>query len=175
MTTTPVMTTDRLILRAPEGGDLDFWRPFILSDRARFVRSAEPSDELAFRSFAGIIGHWALRGYGTFAFALKDKPEETLGAVGPWNPEGWPEPELGWTIWSAAHEGKGYVREAVEAARAWAFGTLGWPTAVSYIDPRNTASVRLALRLGAAPDWDAATPRGDALVVFRHPQKGAFA
>ena len=94
--------------------------------------------------------------------------------AGPWEPKGWPEPEIGWTRWNGADEGKGFVREAAEVTRAWAYRELGWTTAVSYIDARNARSVRLAERLGATPDWDAATPRGEQCVVFRHPAPEAL-
>ncbi|MEM7546347.1 MAG: GNAT family N-acetyltransferase [Pseudomonadota bacterium] len=172
--TAPMLETARLVLRKPDERDLPFWMPFVMSDRAAFVRSQEPTEANGWRALAGIIGHWTLRGYGTLAFALKSKPDVTLGMTGPWNPHGWPEAELGWTLWSADNEGKGYVREAAEAARAWAYRDLGWQTAVSYIDPRNTRSIRLAERLGAVPDWDAATPHGEQCVVFRHPSKEAL-
>lgn len=172
--TAPTLETTRLILRKPDERDLPFWMPFVLSDRARFIRSQEPTEANGWRALAGIIGHWTLRGFGTFAFALKTQPRVTLGAAGPWFPQSWPEREIGWTLWDSANEGKGYVREAAEASRRYAYETLGWETAVSYVDARNTRSIRLAERLGAVPDWDAATPHGDQCIVFRHPSKEAL-
>ena len=49
------------------------------------------------------------------------------------------------------------------------FGPLGWTSAVSYIDPENTASLGVATRLGATLDAAAAKP--DALahcLAYRH-------
>ena len=89
--------------------------------------------------------------------------------VGPWQPHRFPEVEIAWSIWDEADEGKGYVHEAALVARAWAYRDAGLIGAVSYIDARNTRSIRVAERLGAAPDWDAATPKGEQCVVFRHP------
>lgn len=173
MSAAPTIETERLVLRPREARDLPRWTAFYMSDRARFVRSGEPTEALAWRGFAAQVGHWTLRGYGTFVFALKERPDDALGATGPWFPEGWPEPEIGWTLWSAEAEGAGYAREAALAGRNHAFRDLGWDTAVSYVDARNTRSIRLAERLDAAPDWDAATPHGEQCVVFRHPKPEA--
>lgn len=170
----PVIETERLILRAPDARDLDAWMAFFMGPRSHYIRSVDQVEELGWRAFASVCGHWTLRGYGQFVFAAKDAPDATLGAAGPWNPAGWPETEIGWTVWADHAEGKGYAREAAEAGRAYAYDTLGWTTAVSYIDARNARSVRLAERLGATPDWDAATPRGEQCVVFRHPAPEAL-
>ena len=165
-----LLETERLVLRQPAADDVNAWIAFAISERSEYVRSEELDEAKAWRSFAAICGHWTLRGYGTLVFALKSAPDAPLGMAGPWAPKGWPEPEIGWTLWDGANEGKGYVREAAEAARAWAYRDLGWSGAVSYIDARNTRSIRLAERLGAAPDWNAFTPRDEQCVVFRHPK-----
>lgn len=170
MTIAPVIETERLILRMPGACDVAPWTAFFMDDRSQYVRArVEPSEAMAWRMFAGMIGHWTLRAFGLFVFARKDAPETGLGFAGPWRPEGWPESEIGWSVWNPAAEGQGYVHEAAAAARAWAYEMLGWTTAVAYVDARNTRSIRLAERLGAAPDWSAATPRGEPCVVFRHP------
>lgn len=86
--------------------------------------------------------------------------------------DGWAEPELGWGMWDAAHEGKGYAHEAAIATRAYAYRTLSWTTAVSYIDPDNAHSIALATRLGCTLDPDAALPDlpdWDGTLVYRHP------
>ena len=171
---TVTLETDRLILRQPAAGDVEAWIEFCGSDRSEYIRGEEFDADRAWRSFASLIGHWTLRGFGTLVFALKDAPDQPLGLAGPWHPHGWPEAEIGWSIWDSANEGGGYVREAAEAARAWAYGDLGWAGAVSYIDARNTRSIRLAERLGAAPDWDAETPKGEPCIVFRHPSPEAL-
>lgn len=170
----PVIETDRLVLRRPQAGDEAAWISFALSDRSCFVRDDEVDETRAWRQLAGISGHWDLRGYGVFVFALRAAPDAALGGAGPWRPHGWPEAELGWTVWDEAAEGRGYAHEAAVAARAYAYETLGWTTAVSYIDPRNLRSIRLAERMGATPDWTAATPHGDPLLVFRHPGPAAL-
>ncbi len=167
--TAPLIETERLILRRPVAADLPGWTEFFLAERSHFIRSrVEQSEAMAWRVFATVCGHWSIHGCGLFVFAPKSAPERGLGYAGPWRPHGWPEWEIGWSIWSEAEEGKGYVREAAAAALSHAYAALGWKTAVSYVDARNTRSIRLAERLGAAPDWDAETPRGEQCVVFRH-------
>lgn len=166
----PVLTTQRLRLRAPVAGDWPFWRDFAATERARFIRPVEFDDGKSWRAFGHVIGHWVLRGWGSFVFTRQDD-DIPLGLTGPWYPEGWPEREIGWTVWSADAEGKGYAHEAALAARAYAFDKLGWDTAVSYIDPRNARSIALAERLGATLDTGAIAPASDeiACLVYRHP------
>ena len=111
-----------------------------------------------------------MRGYGSFVFTLKDS-DAPLGMTGPWHPEGWPETEIGWTIWTPEAEGKGYAYEAARAARDFARQSLGWTEIVSYIDVPNARSIALAQRLGAVHDPAAPSPHPDEpILVFRHPK-----
>jgi len=168
----PTLQTDRLILRAPQMGDVQPWIDFVNSRRAEFVGGPDLGVAKGWRGFAHVAGMWMLRGYGSFVFALKSDPDTPLGMTGPWHPLDWPEPELGWTVWSDAAEGQGFAHEAATAARSFAYDTLGWPTAVSYIDSRNTRSIALAERLGCTLDPAAATPKGapdEVILVYRHP------
>lgn len=170
---TPLIETDRLVLRAPKRGDYEPCAAFLTSDRARFVGG--PLDRnLAWRAMCHLTGHWVHRGFGMFIFHAKGDPTP-LGMTGPWFPEGWPEHELGWSVWNAAAEGKGLAFEAANAARDYAWSVLGWTSAVSYIDPANDRSIALARRMGATLDESATSPGdGDAL-VFRHPAPEARA
>jgi RimJ/RimL family protein N-acetyltransferase len=165
----PVLETRHLTLRAPRMEDFDAWAAFVGSDRGVFIGG--PLDlGNAWRGFAHVAGMWALRGYGSFVFCLRGS-DAPLGMTGPWHPADWPEREIGWTVWDAAHEGKGLAFEAATAARAFAYGSLGWPTAVSYIARGNARSVALAARLGARLDPDAAHPHADDpdVLVYRPP------
>ena len=159
----PVIETERLTLRAPELRDFDGFAAFLGSERARPVGG--PVDRgLAWRAFCHLVGHWPLRGYGPFVF---ERGSVGIGHGGAWQPEGWPEVELGYCLWDASHEGQGLACEAMRAARkhAWAIG-LG--PLVSYIAPANAASIRLAERLGAERDDEARRPDPEDL-VYRHP------
>lgn len=169
---TPVLETERLILRAPQGADWPFWRDFAATERAAFVGGGEPDPEKHWRAFGHLIGHWAMRGYGVFVFCEKGH-DVPLGAVGPWNPAGWPEPEISWTVWSPDVEGKGFAFEAARASIRHVFDDLGWQTAVSYIDLKNARSIALAERLGALREDNAPTPKapeGVQCAAWRHPK-----
>jgi RimJ/RimL family protein N-acetyltransferase len=117
-----------------------------------------------------LTGHWVHRGFGMFILAERSAPDTPLGMAGPWFPESWPEPEIAWSLWTPAAEGRGLAHEAAGAALAYAFGTLGWTTAVSYIHPGNARSIALAERLGARRDAGADHPNPDEpCLVYRHP------
>ena len=166
---TPTLATERLALRAPQASDWPAWFDFAMTDRSRFIGGAFP-ENLAWRAFCHVIGTWVARGYGQFVFTLKGR-DSALGLAGPWHPIDWPEPEIGWTVWSPAAEGKSYAFEAAVAARAYAYDTLRWTTAVSYIHPGNARSIALGLRLGGVlrPDLPGSEP-GD--VVILHDLRG---
>lgn len=168
---TPVLETERLVLRAPAARDFDGWRDFFLSERSQWIRGSAPAvdEPTAWRAWAGVIGHWVMRGWGTFVITTQDS-DRGLGMTGPWAPVNWPEYELGWSCWDPALEGTGLMAEAAACARDHAFGVLGWKTAVSYIAPANTRSIRLAERLGAVCDPQAPRFPGEAeALVYRHP------
>ena len=116
--------------------------------------------------FGTELGHRDLRGFGMFVFHRRDDPAP-LGMAGPWFPEGWPETEIGWSVWTPEAEGRGYAHEAARATLAFARDALRWPAAVSYIDPGNARSIALAERLGARRDEAAAAP-GEGTLVYRH-------
>jgi RimJ/RimL family protein N-acetyltransferase len=112
------------------------------------------------------IGHWTIRGFGQFAL-----DERTSGAfcgvAGLIRHFDWPELELGWRVFRE-HQGRGYATEAAHRIRAHAYEVLGAQTLVSYIDPENLPSVRVAKRLGAHRDGTI-TLRGRPAEVYRHP------
>lgn len=168
MLTPPDMTrieTERLILRPPEARDLDGYLSFITSDRARHV-GRESSRFEGWKCFAAEAGHWMLHGFGPWVVTMKGQ-NESLGHVGVWHPEKFPERELGWLIWAEA-EGKSIAYEAAVAARAHDYRFHGSTTLVSYIDKANARSIRLAERLGARIDPSAAALDPEDL-VYRHP------
>lgn len=164
----PVLRTERLVLRGFDGRDVEGFAAFFATERSRFVGGPIGRDD-AWKVLARVIGHWTLRGFGTFAITLKGAEDRAIGMAGPWFPEGWPEPEIGWMLWDPLLEGRGYAREAAEATRGWAYDTLGWTTAVSYISPENPRSLRLAERLGARPDPSVILPDADPCIAYRHP------
>ena len=166
---TPTLETERLILRGPEGRDWEGWAELACTNRAQYI-GGPYTRPLAFRAWGHVIGQWVIRGFGSFVCVDK-ATGKAIGHVGPWYPEGWPEKELGWTIWDPAYEGSGYAHEAVTRAREYAYRELGWTTAVSYIDKPNVRSIALAERLGATLDQTAEAPHYESppVLVYRHP------
>tara|TARA_R110002072_G_scaffold81154_4_gene185949 strand:- start:137 stop:703 length:567 start_codon:yes stop_codon:yes gene_type:complete len=143
----PVLETDRLILRPPHEADLE---PLIAlmgdEETGRFIGGTQPP-ALVWRSLCGIVGHWAMRGYGFFV--VEDRQSgDWLGRVGPWYPHLWPQPEIGWTI-ARNHWGKGYAAEAAARCMDWVFDDLGWDSVIHLIDERNVGSIGVAKKLGS--------------------------
>ncbi|MBC58112.1 MAG: GNAT family N-acetyltransferase [Confluentimicrobium sp.] len=161
----PVLETGRLILRGPEAADYPDFKATFSSYRSRFMGGPLNKYE-AWMLYAAEIGHWHIRGFGMWM--IHDRvTDETYGMAGGWQPAGWPEREIAWIIWPDK-AGHGYALEATNAARRYFYETRGWDGAVSYIDPKNLDSIRLAERLGAVKDHDAATIDGND-AVYRHP------
>ena len=168
----PELVTDRLRLRLPKPGDLAAHTRFQSSGRARFVGG--PCDAAAsFQHLAGIVGQWALRGYGRWMVADRET-DAPLGVVGIYHPEDWPEPEIGWSLYAEA-EGRGIAAEAAVASRDFAYRTLGWRRIVSLIAPGNVRSVRLAQRLGCVFETSFDHPEFGALDIWVHPPPEASA
>lgn len=164
---TPVLETPRLILRAPVLADFDAFAAYVTSERSRFTGGPVDRNQ-AWRGFGHIVGHWVLRGYGVFV--LEDRATgRALGTSGPWFPEGWPEPEIAWTLWDAADEGRGLAAEGALAARQWAYDTLGWSTAISLILDGNARSSALAARLGCIRETAFTHAQFGTSTIWRHP------
>jgi len=161
----PVLETQRLVLRGPEADDYPDFKATFSSYRSRFMGGPLNPYE-AWMLYAAEIGHWNIRGFGMWMIHDK-QTDETLGMAGGWFPAKWPEKEIAWIIWPE-QSGHGYALEATHAARKFLYTQLGWEGAVSYLDPKNLDSIRLAERLGAVKDKDAATVDGND-VVYRHP------
>lgn len=167
-----VLATDRLILRAPETRDFDVYAAFRASDRSTFI-GGPLNRAAAWRAFATDLGHWLLRGYGMFSVIERDTGAQ-VGMAGFWSPEGWLEPELGWTLFDG-FEGRGFAQEAARRLRTYAYDTLGWTTLTSVIAPGNARSIALAERLGARRERDWTSPSGAPALIFRHPGPKALA
>ncbi|RBI76016.1 N-acetyltransferase [Roseovarius sp. TE539] len=167
---TPVLETERLRLRAFDARDVARGVNYLTQVRTVYM-GGPYSRAAAWDHCAGLIGHWAIHGFGLFVLCLEGD-DQAIGDCGLLMPGGYPEIELGWGIWDPALEGRGYAREAARAVRAHAYGTFGLSTLVSYIDPENARSIALAERLGCTLDAGAAIPDlpgWTGTIVYRHP------
>ncbi len=145
----PQLDTPRLMLRAFTQDDLDAWAAIMAdADVARYIAPAPMTRDESWRSLASSLGHWMLRGYGTWAVQVKatgdgrprSRHDQSGGLAGAGGDQGW---TLGKAAW-----GKGYATEAAEAAIRYAFLTQPVDRLISCIDPENASSQRVALRVG---------------------------
>ena len=142
----PRVETERLLMREWRGEDLDAYAAIYADPEVtRFLGG--PVDRTdAWRRMALMAGHWVVRGYGNWVLERREDGR-MIGRAGLWQPEGWPGLEVGWLLARDAW-GHGYATEAGAASCDWARRELGAPEIISIIALANTASRRVAERLG---------------------------
>jgi RimJ/RimL family protein N-acetyltransferase len=153
MNNAPLIKSERLEFWGPRIDDLDDLVALIDHDDTRqFLGPARATPTSQFERLQRNAGSWALYGYGTFAVRLPGKPDiiatcgvfHTLRGFG----QGMDDvPEAGWIVrrdmW-----GQGIASEAMTAALAW-FDTHHSPRRVTcMIEDGNTASEKVAAKLG---------------------------
>jgi RimJ/RimL family protein N-acetyltransferase len=115
--------TPRLILRVPRAEDLDPWAAMMADEQAaHFIGGVTPR-AVTWRALMTMIGSWHAMGFAMFS-VIEKSTGRWVGRLGPWMPEGWPGPEVGWAITRDCW-GRGYAPEGAIAATNWAFDTLG--------------------------------------------------
>ena len=138
-------------------------------EMARFSGLPPADSNEAWKRLLRQAGHWALFGYGFFA--LEEKA--TGSFVGEAGLAGFKRnlgsgfdgvPEAGWAIarWAQGH---GYATEAAAAALAWTEARFAIRRSVCVINAGNSASIRVAEKLGYAP-FGRCTYRGYAAITF---------
>jgi RimJ/RimL family protein N-acetyltransferase len=149
----PTIETARLRLRSHQLDDLApyaaMWADPIVT---RFLGGKPLSEEEAWSRILRHAGHWSLLGFGYWLVEEK-ATGRFLGEAGLAElhrdivPSIVGTPEAGW-VFTLGSQGQGYASEAMHAILAWASQTLPSKRTVCIIDPENTASLRLAMRLG---------------------------
>lgn len=144
----PLLVTDRLILRPPLAKDFDDFAAMRAdADTMRFLGGAVPRS-VAWRQFTCQMGAWQMAGQSFFSVLERDSGQ-WVGQVGPWAPDGWPQPEIAYGL-LPQFAGRGYAYEAAEAAINFAVEFLGWTEIAHIIHPDNHTSIALATKLGAS-------------------------
>jgi len=142
----PILTTARLILRAPAAEDFTAFCDYMADPVTKFV-GGPVGPEIAWRMWSVIAGGWTVNGFSMFS-VIERESGTWIGRIGPWAPLGWPGTEVGWGLVSAA-QGQGYAVEAATATIDWAFDALGWDEVIHCIAPDNIASQKVAMKLGS--------------------------
>jgi RimJ/RimL family protein N-acetyltransferase len=161
----PTLETECLVLRAWRQGDAAPFAEMCADVELMRYLGGQMDETNAWRRMATYVGHWALRGYGSFA--LQDKASgELAGYCGIYDPDGWPEREINWGL-RRKFMGRGFITEAAERVRTYAYEDLAFSTIASCIDMENAPSIAVARRLGAGLDRTVIF-RGRPMGVFRH-------
>lgn len=148
----PVIETERLRLRPHRLSDKDVHVAMWADERVtKFIGGAPRAPDVSWGKFLSAAGLWPVMGFGYWVFA--DKASDQLIGMGGLSyfgreiPELESVPEAGWAF-DADHWGMGLATEAMSAALAWADANLDSPEVRCIIDPGNTASEKVAAKLG---------------------------
>ena len=144
------LTTERLILRhfnMPDSTPLQ--RIFGDEEVMRFGDGVQTQAWVESWLRTCIEEHYPARGFGPYAVVERHN-QELIGYCGLFffpDVAGQSETELGYRF-ARASWGQGYATEAARAVRDFAFASLGLKRLIAMIDPSNTASIRVAEKLG---------------------------
>jgi RimJ/RimL family protein N-acetyltransferase len=148
------LETERLTLRMWRESDYEQYAKICADPEVmRFIGGKPFTPTESWRHMAFMIGHWRLRGYGSWAVEEKSSGR-LIGRLGFSNPAGWPGFELGWTL-GREFWGRGYATEGARRALDYAFTDLDKDHVISCIHPDNAASIRVAERLGEKLEGEA--------------------
>ncbi|MGD9816153.1 MAG: GNAT family N-acetyltransferase [Hyphomonadaceae bacterium] len=166
----PILETERLRLRGHALADFDasaaMWAD---PDVVRFISGKASTREESWGRLLRYPGHWALLGYGFWLIEEKASGRYVgEGGFGDFKRDidaAFDAPEQGWALAPWSH-GKGYAREAMEAAIGWGEQFFGRRDFVCMIAPENAPSLRLAGRLGYS-EYARSTYKGEPTVLLR--------
>jgi RimJ/RimL family protein N-acetyltransferase len=150
---TPIVETDRLLLRHFDEGDVDAY--FVLGSDPAIIRyTGDPNGGLKSRDDALAVlrarplADYAKYGYGRWACVDKASGA-VIGFAGLKYLEDVQEVDLGYRF-VPAFWGRGLATEAARAVLDHGFARLGLDCVVGYVAPDNRASMRVLEKLGFA-------------------------
>lgn len=167
----PLLETERLILRAPDAGDLEastaMWsNPQVV----RHIGGRPFGREEVWSRILRARGLWAMLGYGYWAVYERGSGR-FVGDIGfadfhrDFEPSIEGVPEMGWVLDPWCH-GRGYASEAGQAAIGWIEASLPTADQACIIEPANALSLRLAVKFGFRQIGETSY-KGNSILVFR--------
>ncbi len=158
--------TERLVLRMFKDEDWKDLHPYYADEVCmKYTIGRVLTEGETWRTMAGMIGHWQLRGYGPYAVEEK-ATGRAIGVCGLWYPNDWPETEIKWGLVPSAW-GKGFAAEAAAAVRDMAFTSIENCKLISLIIADNVNSIKVAKAIGASFEKEI-TFREKVCHVYRH-------
>lgn len=155
MSSSPIITTERLELWQPVATDLAEMHALTLDEETRrFLGSHQPDEADSFARLMRNAGSWALHGYGSFMIRRRDAAQ-IIGMCGMFRSlRGFAKgldnvPEAGWVLHRSVW-GQGLATEAMRASLAWFDASHGSQRIACMIDDDHTVSDLLAAKLGFA-------------------------
>jgi RimJ/RimL family protein N-acetyltransferase len=175
------LETRRLLLRQPRIEDVSVVGELLTDPEVmRFLGGRTVPTEAIPEVVQKWIGRWERDDVGPFVVERREDGA-FVGRTGllVWETRTWTQsslaeagehaqPELGWAL-VQAHWGDGYATEAARAVRGWAREERGVGRLVSLIALTNTASQRVAERLGARPERTVELFDSGEAVMWVHP------
>jgi RimJ/RimL family protein N-acetyltransferase len=166
----PTLETERLRLRELRLDDFEavhaMWcEPLVY----KHILGRASTREESWNGILRVNGHWKLLGYGFWAVEEKQSGK-FVGDMGFADcrrdiiPSLDHTPELGWVLAKAYH-GKGYATEALTVIVDWGDKNLKQKTTACIIAPENTASIRVAEKIGYR-EMALTTYKGDPTILY---------
>ena len=177
MGSSPLIETERLLLRLPREEDVDAYaRAFADPETMRYMGDGSTATrEQAERGIRFWRDRWEVNGIGLFSVENRDTGE-LVGRAGflVWDTASWETSsfaeageravvELGWLVFRE-HWGRGYATEAALALRDWGMAKGGLTRLISLIRYGNDRSVRVAEKIGETYERDVVLMGGPAML-----------
>ncbi|HTO99884.1 MAG TPA: GNAT family N-acetyltransferase [Anaerolineales bacterium] len=170
-----ILETPRTYLRRQVPGDLDaLWELYCDPQVTRYIPDAPRSREEARDELEWFMnGHPAWPELGLWATILK-ADGSFIGRCGllPWNVDGQEEVEVAYTI-AREYWGRGLGSEVADGILRYAFDELRLERLISLIDPENTASQRVAVKIGMRLESKLDGINGDGIATWIYAAKRA--
>lgn len=146
-----ILSTPRLVLRQMDKGDYGALAAILQDEKAMYAYGHAFGDEEVAAWLANQQRRYQEDGFGLWAVCLA-ATGEMVGQCGI-TKQMWDSrqvPEIGY-LFQRTHWHKGYATEAALGCKQYAFTTLGFDEVYSIIRNTNTASQKVARRLGMQP------------------------